>query len=138
MDFNANRWNAYVNGALVVTNQLITTNVAARTLGDVDATWLPGTPGKAGDNYMLFDNYLVTADVLPPPPALIQTLGFVSGQFLLRVTGQTNARYAVDASTNLASWTALKTNVATGGYFDYLDTGSAGLKQRFYRARWVP
>ena len=49
-----------------------------------------------------------------------------------------NLQYAVEASTNLKNWTSLKTNIVTGGYFDYLDTGAVGLKQRYYRARWVP
>jgi hypothetical protein len=141
MNFASNLWSAVLGNIVLVTNARITTVNASRTLGDIDAVWLPGLANKAGDNFMVFDNYTVTADILPVPPAAparLQLLGAVSGQQLIRVNGQTNASYALEGSTNLVQWTALKTNVATAGFFDHLDTGSTRLKQRFYRARWVP
>jgi hypothetical protein len=142
MNFASNRWSAWLGGTQVVTNRPITTKNAARTFGDADAVWLPGILNKAGDNFMVFDNYLVTADVLPAPPpatpAMVQLLGALNGQQLVRVNGQTNASYALEGTTNFLNWTVLKTNVATSGFFEHLDSGSVGLKQRFYRARWVP
>jgi len=142
MNFAANRWDAWVGESQVVPDEPITTTNAARTLGDVDVVWLRGTPNQAGDNFMVFDNYTITADVLPAPPlgqpAALQLLGAINGQYLIRIDGSANAAYAVEASTNLVDWTALRTNVATDGYFYHLDSGSVGLKQRYYRARWVP
>lgn len=139
MNFASNRWNASLNGTLVVTNKFITTTNAARTFGDADAEWFLRLANKAGDNYMVFDNYSVTADPLPQViPSLQRPIAAGGGQQLLRVNGMNNQQYAVEASTNLMHWTSLKTNVVTGGYFDHLDTGAAGLRQRFYRARWVP
>ena len=139
MHFGSNIWNASLNGTLVVTNQFITTTNAARTFGDADAEWFLRLADAPGDNYMIFDNYSVTADPLPQViPSLQRPIAAGGGQQLLRVHGMNNLSYAVEASTNLMHWTSLKTNVVTGGYFDHLDTGAAGLRQRYYRARWVP
>jgi hypothetical protein len=44
----------------------------------------------------------------------------------------------VEGTTNLLNWSALKTNVVSGGYFEMVDTTAAGLSQRLYRARLVP
>lgn len=139
MNFASNLWNAFLGGTQIVTNAPITTTGAALTFGDADAVWELSDTNHPGDNYMLFDDYTITVDAPPTLSALVhppQPAG--AGQFLLRVDGQNEARYALEASTNLLQWTALKTNVATGGYFDYLDTGASGSETKFYRARWVP
>lgn len=139
MNFASNRWNAFLNGTLVVTNEFITTTNAARTFGDADAEWFLRLANKSGDNYMIFDNCSTTAEPLPQViPSLQRPIAAGGGQQLLRVNGLDNLQYAVEASTNLLNWTSLKTNIVTGGYFDYLDTGAVGLRQRYYRARWVP
>jgi hypothetical protein len=139
MNFASNRWDAFLGGTQIVTNEPITTTGAELTFGDADAVWLLSDTNSPGDNYMLFDDYTITVDAPPTLSPLVhppQPAG--AGLFLLRVDGQNEARYAVEASTNLLQWTALKTNVATGGYFDYLDTGAGGSQARYYRARWVP
>ena len=141
MDFASNRWDAWRDGGHIITNQLITTTNAARTFGDVDAVWLlrPAFSPVAGDNFMVFDNLLITADVAAvPAPTLSAPLPISGGQYLIRVNGTEGAKFAVHASTNLTSWTALKTNVISGGYFDYLDTTAVGLPRRYYRAKWIP
>lgn len=139
MSFPSNRWSAYLNGTKIVTNQLITTKGAALNFGDADIEWWLSISNKPGDNYLLFDNYTITAEPLPAViPSLQPPVAVGGGQQLLRVNGKNNVQYALEASTNLLSWTPLKTNIVTGGYFDHLDTGAVGLRQRFYRARWVP
>jgi len=70
--------------------------------------------------------------VIQPP------LAFGGGQYLIRVTGTEDVKFAVEGSTNLLNWVSLKTNVISDGYFEHLDTTAAGLPRRFYRARWVP
>jgi hypothetical protein len=47
-------------------------------------------------------------------------------------------RFAMEASTNLTSWLALKTNTTTAGSFDFVDDKATNLDRRFYRVRWVP
>jgi hypothetical protein len=135
LDFAHNRWSAKFNGALLATNQPITTIGSALNLGDVDAGWIVYDPTAPGDNFMVFDDYLVTAS-LPAPQ--LKLLGIFGGQTALRLYGTPDMAFAIEASTNVTQWTPLKTNVTTGGSFDYLDEGAAGLAHRFYRARWVP
>ena len=135
MDFSHNLWSATFNGALLATNQPITTTGAALNLGDIDAGWGIYDLSAPGDNFMVFDNYSITG--LVPPPRLA-VVGMVAGGTALQLSGQADTPFAVDASTNLLNWTPLKTNVTTGGSFDFIDAGTASLGNRFYRARWVP
>jgi hypothetical protein len=139
MNFASNIWSASLNGTPLLTNLPITTVSALLTLGDIDAVWAVRASGFPGDNYMIFDNYQVSAVTGPPSSPQLAVAGRLSnGSTLLRLTGQNGFPFAIDAGTNLVNWTPLKTNVVTGGYFDYVDTGAAGLPRRFYRARWVP
>jgi hypothetical protein len=135
IDFTRNRWSATFNGALLATNQPITTVGAALNLGDIDAVWGIYNPSAPGDNYMVFDDYTIIG-VVPSPELTL--FGKVAGETALRLFGQDATAFAIDASTNLATWTALKTNITTGGSFDYIDVGAAAFNTRFYRARWVP
>lgn len=139
MNYASNRWSASLNNTLITTNQLITTTNAALNLGDVDAVWLIYNTNAPGDNYLLFDNYRVTAESIPVTPAQVQFLGRTGeGWGLLRVFGANGAKWSLDATTNLVNWTALKTNQISGTYYDHVDTGAAGIARRFYRARYVP
>jgi hypothetical protein len=135
MDFASNRWSATLNGILVTNNQPITTVGKPLNLGDIDAAWAIWDPKAPGDNFMVFDDYQVSATV--PPPQL-KILSITNGVPTLRVSGQPSNPFAVEASTNLTSWVALKTNITTGGSFTYVDNASVGFPVRFYRARWAP
>jgi hypothetical protein len=139
MNFALNLWSATLNSALLATNQPITTTGKQLTLGDVDAVWNLYLANAPGNNFMLFDNYTITADALTPPRPRLTLLGRTgNGQTLLRLNGQNGSKFAIEASINLVIWTALKTNLVTDGSFDYVDTGAAAFARRFYRARWVP
>ncbi len=138
MNFTQNSWGATLDGVLLATNQPITTTGAPLNLGDVDAVWSVYDTNAPGDNYMLFDNYRITAEIVPPLAPRLQILGRTGdGQFLLRVLGAPGARFAIEAATNLTQWTALKTNVITDGFFDYVDSSAPAFARRFYRARWT-
>lgn len=151
MNFAANRWSATLNNAPIATNQFITTVNAPLNLGDIDAVWLVNqisytngvgqaiTTNAPGNNYMIFDNYRITAETIPVTPAVVNFLGRTGeGWSLLRVSGTDGLRWAVETTTNLMHWTALKTNLLSGGSFDLVDTTSAGQPHRLYRARLVP
>lgn len=142
MNFASNRWSAVFDNRVIATNQPIDTTNALLTLGDMDAVWSIYDTNAPGDNYMVFDNYQITAEVItvpPPPPAQMQFLSRTSeGWALLRVFGQTNSRWSVDATTNFTHWTALKTNSVSAAFFDHVDQTATGFHQRHYRARWVP
>src|SRR5262249_11487097 len=61
MDFSRNLWRATLNGNSLVQGQPISaTNSVGLSLGDIDAVWFQSS-GFAGDNYMIFDNYSVSA-----------------------------------------------------------------------------
>ena len=135
MDFSANRWSAKLDNALIVTNAPITTNGATLKLGDVDAVWGIYDPLAPGDNFMLFDDYQVSGTVPSPQLTL---LGILNGAPTLRVSSATESQFVLDASTNLVNWLPLKTNVASGGSFDFVDNTAVGLSRRFYRAHWLP
>ena len=151
MNFAANRWSATYNNTLIATNQLITTVNALLDFGDADAVWLVNqgsytnglgqviSTNAPGNNYMLFDNYRLTAETLPVTPARVQFLGRTTeGWGLLRVFGDNGSRWALEATTNLVNWTTVKTNLVSGGSYDQVDTTAAGIGRRFYRARFVP
>ena len=151
MNFAANRWSATFNNQVIASNQFITTANAPLTLADIDAVWLINqksytnglgqvfTTNAPGNNYMMFDNYRVTAETIPITPAQVKFLGRTTeGWGLLRVAGPDGLRWAVEATTNFVNWTALKTNLISDGYADLVDNTSAGMTRRFYRARYVP
>ena len=140
MDFASNSWSATLAGAPIVTNKPITTSGALLTLGDIDAEWIIQNNSQPGDNYMIFDDYRVTARVTVPSRPLLQVTGrLADGKTVLKLTGQSGYAFAIEATTNLFNWTSLDTNsVGSGGFFDYVDNGAAGLPRRYYRARWVP
>ena len=139
MDFGRNLWNASLNNTVLVQDQPITTMNSALNLGDIDAVWVYRQSDAPGDNWMVFDNYTVTLE--QRQDASLTALGNLGGQFSLRLTGQPNRNYAIEASTSLlsGSWLALRTNnTSSAGFFDFVDTSSPGLSQRFYRGRLVP
>lgn len=81
MDFGRNLWNAFLGGVPIVQNQpLSATNNVALNLGLIAATWLQ-TPGTNGNNYMIFDNYLIAAfpsqlpRIVTPPQTQTNTVG---------------------------------------------------------------
>jgi hypothetical protein len=142
MNFASNRWHALLDNRLIATNQPISTTSALLNFGDMDAVWSIYDTNAPGDNYMVFDNYQITAEAItvpPPPQSQIRLLSRTTeGWALLRVFGQAGSRWSVDATTNFTHWTALTTNTVTSASFDHVDMTATGLSGRFYRARFVP
>ena len=59
---------------------------------------------------------------------------FTNGGFQMLVSGTAGNSYALQASTDLRTWTSLNTNVATSNVFKLFDPGASGSPYRFYRA----
>ncbi|MCL5097175.1 MAG: hypothetical protein M1608_06565 [Candidatus Omnitrophica bacterium] len=146
MNFTSNLWSATLSGKPLVTAQPMTTVGAPLNLGDIDAVWVVRAPGSPGNNYMVFDNYQVTEITGTPAPPLSPSLdaiglihsGSAQGDFLLSLAGQTNVSYAIEASTDLMSWSVLATNrTGSDGTFLFLDSTAPAFSYRFYRARLV-
>jgi hypothetical protein len=142
MNFASNRWSAMLDDTVIVPNLPITTTNAALTFGDVDAAWSVYSTNAPGDNFMIFDNYQVIGESLTNasvPPARLQFLGrTVQGWALLRVWGQDQSRWSLDATTNFVNWMPLRTNRIDGAFDDHVDMTASPFARRFYRSRLVP
>lgn len=136
MNFLRNRWSAWLNDTLITTGQPITAAGSALNLGDVDAVWAIRDPAHPGDNYMVFDDYQVTADASPVFRPTLEVMGFVPNRgFTVRFHGEPALRYVIDASTDMKLWTPIKTNASPDGIFDLVDVESDLFDRQFYRAR---
>ena len=94
------------------------------------------TKSSAGLDAAFLDNLDLPLVVLldASSPAHLSLTRLLSGFSQLRVLGQTNQLYVIQASDDLRSWSALTTNTAASGLIRFQDTASSQLKLRFYRA----
>ncbi len=138
MDFSANRWSAMLDSTTVITNQPITTAGSRLDLGDIDAVWA-FLNGSAGDNFMAFDNYRITAEAdIPLPPSLNLAGMIANGQPLLNLVGENDRTYVIEATSDFVNWTPIKTNSPTDGQFQFLDIAGTNSNRRFYRVKAFP
>jgi hypothetical protein len=74
----------------------------------------------------------------PPAAPLVTSPRFnTNGHFTLQATGQPGTPFRLQASTNLAEWVALATNVVSpGGLLDAVDPDATNYFHRFYRFVW--
>lgn len=75
-------------------------------------------------------NVQVLTNALLSGPALLP-----NGQPWLSVQGIAGQTYTLEASTNLAHWAGIVTNVAPANTFNVTDTTATNVLQRFYRTR---
>ena len=137
MNFHRNTWCATLNDTVIINAQPLTTKDAELTLSDIDAVWAIFKPESPGDNYMLFDNYSITRENLPSIPAKVETQGILpGGKFVLRVFGEPDTEYQIEATTDFVEWTPIKEGKtsATDGTLDIIDQDAGNFVSRFYRA----
>lgn len=138
MNFPRNRWQAALDGTVLTAAPLpITTTNAALNLGDIDVVWFFRTPGSAGNNYLVFDNYQIAGEPRVTTPMFLPPIRQGDGQLRLQVNAEQATRNAIEVSTNLTQWTAVATNSAPNALFDVLDGAPLTLPRRFYRVRLV-
>ena len=136
MNFARNNWTALMNGAVVIDSQPLTTINALLDLSDVDAVWAIRKKGSPGDNYLLFDEYLITAEPGTTIAPQIEILGLnQTGEFELILHGERGLKYSVDASDDLRTWVSLGTNRLDNGFWQLTDTSAPSYSASFYRAR---
>lgn len=141
MNLARNRWWAEVNGAAIVANQPITTRGAKLDLNEMDAVWVVRNPGKPGDNFMVFDDYRLTALPLDEVPPVVRYIGqLTTGPVMLRVLGEPGVTYVVEQSADLRLWVEVARGVATSpeGTLEVQDDTAPRAARRFYRARSLP
>jgi hypothetical protein len=96
-----------------------------------------------------FDYFLLKSDGLPEitarlparPPARpeLTAVGFAPDQgFQLRLRGEPETGYQVEASTNLVDWTAWPVATEADGLATFRDASASAHPRRFYRAGTVP
>lgn len=139
MNFARNNWQAILNGQVVVDAQPITTTKARLDLSDVDAVWALREKGQAGDNYLLFDDYTITAEPTPTIPPTLEIVGVhPTGEFELILHGERGLKYAIDVADQAdAEWFPLQTNAPPDGVWRFLDDSAKDYPTGIYRARQV-
>jgi C1A family cysteine protease len=69
-DFAANRWTAHLDDVPLFRDQPINVDGRIRDAGDFALEWYLTDPNAPGDNFITFDNVLITATGGPRPPAI--------------------------------------------------------------------
>jgi hypothetical protein len=145
LNYQRNLWTARINGTVLVNAQPITSVGAALTFGDADAVWVIGTPGKPGDNYMIFDDFRISVLPLGDIPPTVEPVGMLNtGAFVVRIIGEPGVTYRLEATADLnagsTAWQPVATGVAQspGGYVDLQDTAAGVNPLRLYRAVSLP
>jgi len=83
------------------------------------------------------ETYALAFDFGPPEPPRLSNAMFIGGQFQFRLFGEPNQNYVILATTDLSSWTPIRTNsTSVQGFFDFSDPQSGNW--RFYQASWRP
>ncbi len=66
-------------------------------------------------------------------PAVLLEIRYMNSQPLVTLFGEPGIQHVLESSTNLQNWRPLMTNALSNGAFDFLDTNTAPLQQRFFR-----
>ncbi len=140
MDFASNSWTVSVGEEVLVDSKKLTTTGAALTFGDLGPSWVIRNPEAPGDNYMVFDEYRITAEIrdeIPETPPTLEWAGsLINGRAKLRLGGNATTNYTVEASDDLKNWTSIETTKLEDTWKEVL-IDTRGHTQRFYRARAV-
>lgn len=140
LNFARNLWTADINGAVIVNAQPISTRGSKLDLNEIDAVWAIRTPGKAGDNFMVFDDYRLTALPIDEIPPTLEFVGqLTTGPTIIRVLGEPGVLYSLERTADFNSWSEVATGRATApdGFVEIHDTTALRGEHRFYRARSV-
>lgn len=139
INYRTNRWSAWLDDVPLFSDITFYSGTANRNLGRVgigmNVTNFTQNTVTPGDNFMLFDNVLVSADPLPVPTLSI--LLNPSRQPVLNWQGEAGYRYQVSYSTTTSGWLTTLPNSLIAptetGNITYIDTTSTGAATRFYR-----
>jgi hypothetical protein len=143
MDFGRNQWTAFLNDRVIANAQpLRLTNSTALNFGDADAVWFINNVQSPGDNFMVFDDYIISVEDLTSIPGALESLGMNQGVYSFLVHGEIGVKYAIDVTSDFVSWTQLfpgpgEVFTNTEGTFQFDDTTAPQFRLGFYRLREV-
>ena len=115
------------NGGTNGLTSSLSVNVPAGQTNYIDVDGVNGVTGILQLNYSLATQTILKSAGVTP-----------AGAQHLQVFGRTNLHFAIQASTDLATWMTLVTTNSNGTVFDYVDADSVNMPQRFYRALLLP
>lgn len=139
MSFGRNRWSAALNGTTVIFEERITTRGTTLALGSIDAVWAANASGTWDDNYLLFDDYRITAYPPADIASLLEVTGVAAnGTATVRIWGEPGVSYLVRSTNDFITWTDRGTVVATApdGIATFQDAQPAAA--RFYQVVSIP
>lgn len=143
IDLDLNQWEASLDSVPLFKQQFTATQ-KARTLGPVAAEWeIPsGSPGQAGDNWLLVADWLVAA--IPPGPFAVKSFARSDGgPGMLSWPGHAGFDYQVEYSADLKTWSSdlpgsrFAVNT-TQGTLSFSDPSPALPGKRYYRVLRLP
>ncbi len=89
-----------------------------------------GVPALAKDT-----QFSIATRPAPVPPRLTVLSAAGARDFALRLAGEPNRVYQIEASSDFVAWTNLFLTNSENGVFDFTDTNSYAVPERFYRGK---
>ena len=122
IDMENNTWSATLDGAPIFTNALFNGTGRDRTLGTIAAEWNITNRFNPGDNWMLFDDWIVTAKARTTTftePFEIKKVERTADQKIqFTYPADAGCTYTVQSSTDLKTWRDLPNSPVTATQSD--------------------
>lgn len=141
INFRSNRWSVSLDGIDIFEDLTFHGGSRTRNLGPIAAqmqivgTSLTGSP-QPGDNYLLFDDWMVSTDT-PASPQPTITRNASTGAVTLTFAQEAGYQYLVRWSATLAGWQSSLPGspftAAATGTGTFTDATASGRPTRFYR-----
>ena len=137
IDFESNSWSAFLDGIPVFTDAEFNASGKARNLGTIAAEWTLSNRLAPGDNWMLFDDWIVEAKRKPTEPFRIRKIEITPDNLAqLTYAADEGFTYRIEQSIDLKSWSELPNSPVTATANDpaaiHIDPTPAD-GTRFYR-----
>ena len=142
IDFENNTWSAELDGAPLFTDALFTSTGRTRDLGAIAAEWNITNRFLPGDNWMLFDDWIITSHPrTEPQPTEPFTISKVertgNNEVKLTYPADAGCTYRIQFSTDLQSWQELPSSPITASETNpvavYTDATPAASNSVYYR-----
>jgi hypothetical protein len=134
--------NGFVPGSVATLRSYgILQDEATRTNGpaaskDIATNSIANAAGTFSYNFAPLSLSLFTLN--PAAPTLTALSGQPSGQFVFQLNGQSNVRYYIQNSSDLANWTTVATNTLSSNTILITNPVPPASSMQFWRAVWLP